>query len=85
MINKITEKLIEAFAPEHIEVVDESHQHIGHAGYREGGNTHFRVVMNASSLAGQSRVEQQRSIYKVLAPEFARGLHALALEVSSTP
>ena len=39
----IAEKLSAAFAPQKLDVIDESHQHVGHAGHRPGGETHFRV------------------------------------------
>lgn len=78
----IEAKLRAEFTPESLEVIDESEQHRGHAGYREGGETHFRVKMMAASLGGQSRVARQRSVYKVLADELAGPVHALALEVS---
>ena len=76
----ITHKLETAFAPQRLEVIDESHLHAGHMGAREGGQTHYRVKMAAASLAGKSRVEQHRAINGVLAAELAGGVHALAIE-----
>ncbi|HET9069215.1 MAG TPA: BolA family protein [Amaricoccus sp.] len=76
-------KLEAAFRPEHLEVIDESEAHRGHAGWREGGATHFRVVMRASALAGLSRVERSRAVHRALAAELAGGVHALALELSA--
>lgn len=76
-------KLEEAFHPEHLEVVDESEAHRGHAGWREGGATHFRVVMRASALVGLSRVERSRAVHRALATELAGGVHALALDLSA--
>ena len=75
-------KLTEAFRPEHLEVVDESEQHRGHGGWREGGETHFRVVMRAKSLAGLTRVERSRAVHRVLEAELAGRVHALALELT---
>ena len=54
----ITEKLSTAFTPKSVEVVDESHQHAGHAGHREGGETHFRVYIVAEAFRGKSRHDQ---------------------------
>lgn len=79
----ITRKLTAAFAPERIEVVDESHRHEGHAGHRPGGQTHFRVHIVAQAFAGKSRVERHRMINAALADELAGGIHALALHVSA--
>lgn len=76
-------KLAEAFAPEHLKVIDESERHRGHAGWREGGETHFRVVMRAASLAGLSRVERSRAVHRVLADELAGRVHALALDLDA--
>jgi BolA protein len=78
---RIESKLRETFAPESLEVVDESHQHHGHAGWREGGETHYRVHMVAASLAGKSRIERQRAVNRCLAEELAGGVHALAMDL----
>lgn len=80
-VERIEAALRAAFAPESVEVIDESGLHAGHAGARPEGETHVRVRMRAASLAGLSRVARQRAVNDVLAPEFAAGLHALALEV----
>lgn len=78
----IRAKLAAAFAPERLEVIDESERHRGHAGWREGGETHFKVVMRAAVLNGLSRVERSRAVHRALADELAGGVHALALELS---
>jgi BolA protein len=75
----ITEKLTEAFAPESVRVVDESHQHEGHSGHRPGGQTHFRVYIVAEAFRGKSRIERHRMINATLARELEGGVHALAL------
>src|SRR5258708_39683952 len=58
----ITNKLREAFAPESLDVTDESHLHEGHAGHRPGGETHFRVYIVSPAFQGKSRVERHRMI-----------------------
>src|SRR5256886_17229487 len=63
----ITEKLAAAFAPESVRVVDESHQHEGHAGHRPGGQTHFRVYIVAEAFRGKGRIERHRMINATLA------------------
>jgi len=73
----ITAKLTAALQPEHLEVVDESHKHHGHAGWREGGETHFHVSLVAQAFAGRSRLERQRAVYAALAEELAGPVHAL--------
>lgn len=79
----ITEKLTQAFAPQSLQVVDESHLHEGHAGHRPGGQTHFRVHIVSESFRGKSRVERHRLINQALSGEFAAGMHALAIEASA--
>jgi BolA family transcriptional regulator, general stress-responsive regulator len=75
----ITEKLTKAFAPASLNVLDESHQHVGHAGYREGGETHFRVHIVAEAFRGKSRLERHRMVNETLVAELKGGVHALAI------
>ena len=79
----ITKKLKEAFTPESIDVVDESHLHEGHAGHRPGGQSHFRVHIVSQAFAGKSRVDRHRMINAVLADDLAGGVHALAIHASA--
>lgn len=80
----VHDKLTAAFAPESLEVVDESDQHKGHAGARPGGLTHFRVVMRSARFDGLSRLERSRAIHAALRDELSGGLHALALDLSGS-
>ena len=75
----ITKKLSEAFAPESLDVADESHLHEGHAGHRPGGETHFRIYIVSKEFEGKSRIERHRMINALLAPELAGSVHALAM------
>lgn len=75
----IERKLTEALHPTRLEIEDESARHRGHTGYREGGETHFRVTIVSPAFAGQNRVARQRLVYKILADELAGRVHALAL------
>ncbi len=79
--DQIVEKLSVKFAPSHLEVIDESAKHHGHAGWREGGETHFRVRIASKNLAGQTRLTQHRAIMDTLKAELAEPVHALAIEV----
>jgi len=81
---RIETKLRVAFRPDELEVIDESESHRGHAGWREGGATHFRVVMRAAAFDGLDRVERSRAVHRVLADELAGGVHALALELGGS-
>lgn len=75
----IEQKLTQAFAPQRLKIVDDSEKHKGHAGYREGGETHFRVEIVSQAFAGESRVARQRRVYAILAEELAGRVHALQL------
>jgi BolA protein len=75
----ITNKLREAFAPESLDVTDESHLHAGHAGHRPGGQTHFRVYIVSAAFEGKSRIERHRMINATLAEELEGNVHALAI------
>lgn len=76
----IISKLIDALAPVQLDVIDESDKHKGHGGWREGGETHFRVRIVSPSFSGQNRVARHRTINELLADELAGGVHALAIE-----
>jgi BolA protein len=79
----IMKKLTSAFAPESLDVVDESHQHVGHAGHRPGGETHFRVYIVAEAFKGKSRLDRHRMVNEMLSSELAGGVHALAIHASA--
>jgi BolA family transcriptional regulator, general stress-responsive regulator len=81
--NLITEKLTKAFAPARLDVVDESHQHAGHAGHKPGGETHFRVTIVADAFRGKSRLERHRMVNETLAAELQGGVHALAIHAAA--
>jgi len=79
----ITSKLKQAFTPESIDVVDESHLHAGHAGHRPGGQSHFRIYIVSQAFAGKSRIDRHRMINAVLADDLAGGIHALAIHAAA--
>ncbi len=79
MAERITTKLQQALAPQRLNVIDESHQHHGHGGWREGGETHFRVDIISEAFAGKSRLERHRLVNAALAQELTDGVHALAI------
>jgi BolA family transcriptional regulator, general stress-responsive regulator len=76
----ITSRLRERLSPTALEVIDESDQHHGHAGWRQGGETHFRLDIVSGAFQGKSRIERHRLVNEVLAEAFDRGLHALAIK-----
>ena len=70
--------LREALQPTEIEVQDDSHLHIGHAGAREG--RHFSVRVSSARFIGCSRVARHRLVYDALRSLMPAGIHALAIE-----
>ena len=79
----ITKKLTAAFTPQSLKVVDESHQHEGHAGHRPGGQTHYRVYIVSDAFKGKTRIERHRMINQSLTAELAGSVHALAIHASA--
>ena len=81
MRDTIIAKLTERFAPLNLEVIDESNKHFGHAGWREGGETHFRVRIATRDFDGLSRIAQHRAVNETLAEELKSRVHALNIEI----
>ncbi len=81
--DRITQKLSAAFSPESLTVIDESDRHIGHGGWREGGETHFRVEVVSDAFRGKGRVERHRMVNAILADELAGRVHALAVSAKA--
>lgn len=74
---EIEARLREALAPTRIEVQDDSAQHAGHAGAREG--RHYTVYVTSARFDGLSRLARHRLVYDALGPLGAQGVHALAI------
>lgn len=81
--DEIRNRLSETFAPTQLEIVDESERHRGHAGYQEGGESHFRVKIRSPSFAGQSRIARHRAVHAALGPDLVGRIHALALDIDA--
>ena len=79
----IERSLRDSLLPERLLVIDESAAHAGHAGHREGGESHFRVRILSPTFIGLSRVERHRRVNTALKPAFDRGVHALAIEAAA--
>lgn len=70
-----------AFQVQRLDIIDESEQHRGHAGYQEGGESHFRVRIAAPELAGMARLQRHRAVHAAIGPDLMGRIHALALEI----
>lgn len=75
----IETRLTQAFSPLHLDVIDESHQHVGHSGH--GGAGHFAVVIKAACFDGLSKIAIHRQIYGVLDDVIPGEIHALKIKV----
>lgn len=82
-IAAIRSRLEAAFAPVELDVIDESHLHVGHPGARDGRG-HFKVRIVSSSFAGVSPIERHRMIYEALDEMMSSDIHALSL-TATTP
>ncbi len=76
---EIEKRLLEALAPERLEVVDDSEKHRGHSGHDSRGESHFSVTVVSQAFAGQGRVARQRMVNAALADLLRDRVHALAM------
>jgi BolA protein len=79
--DEITTALSGAFAPSELQVVDDSESHRGHAGFQEGGETHYNVRIRSDAFKGLSRVARHRAVHGALGPDLIGRIHALALDL----
>jgi len=79
--DEIRSKLEAAFAPSALDVVDDSESHRGHAGFQEGGESHYNVRIRAQAFEGQSRIKRHRMVYGALGADLMARIHALALDI----
>lgn len=78
-VERIRKTLTQALQPTVLDIEDESWKHAGHAGARESGGGHFRVLIVADCFRGRSRIERQRMVMEALASEFGPTIHALSI------
>jgi BolA protein len=78
---KLEAKLQAALAPHALQVIDESHQHHGHAGAHAEGESHFRVRIGAEGFQGKTLVAKHRMVNEAVAEELRTRVHALAIEI----
>ena len=79
----IETRLKEAFSPVELVVVDDSESHRGHAGYQEGGESHFNVRVRADAFRGLSRIQRHRAVHSAIGPEIVGRIHALSLDLDT--
>ena len=82
LADQMAQRLRDVLQPEHLEVLDESGRHAGHAGANGSGfGTHFRVRIASPLFTGRTRVARHRLVYDALQDFIAQGVHAIAIEV----
>jgi BolA protein len=84
---KLAESILQRLAalePVSLDLVDESSQHAGHSGWREGGGTHWRLAIVSPRFAGQSAVARHRMVYQAIGELMQNPIHALAI-TAQTP
>lgn len=74
----IRERLAGALTPEHLEIIDDSHRHAGHAG-AAGGGGHFTVVIVSNTFAGHGSLARHRLVYQALDDLMPAQIHALSI------
>lgn len=80
--DEIEARLRAAFNPARLEVIDDSESHRGHAGFQEGGESHFQVVIAAEAFKGMNRLARHRAVHSAIGPELMGQIHALAIDIS---
>ena len=83
MSHRIEQLLMEHFLPRALSVMDDSAMHVGHAGARVGGESHFTVTLVSEKFVGLSAVARHRLVYDVLKPLMDEGLHALVIKAKT--
>jgi BolA protein len=80
---EIAKRLEDALAPTHLQVINDSASHRGHAGHDGSGESHFTVIVESPRFAGLSRVERQRAVNHALGDLLRERIHALAIRASA--
>ena len=79
--DEIFNKLMDSLQPIQLEITDQSELHKGHSGWREEGETHFRVLIVSSKFTDLSRLERHRIVHSVLSKQLLNNIHALSLDL----
>ena len=76
-IERLRNRLTETLKPLHLEIADDSHKHVGHAGAAKGG--HYRVYIVADAFAGRPLIARHRMVYEAVSDNLRREVHALSI------
>lgn len=78
-IEAVRSRLTKALSPTGLEIIDESHRHVGHAGARDGRG-HFHIVIVSEAFTGQAPLTRHRSVYAALGDLMRTDIHALGID-----
>jgi BolA protein len=78
-MEKIIKNKLAALSPAKLELVNESHKHMGHVGWNKSGNTHFNLLIVSDAFIDQNKVKRHKMIYLLLAKELKEQIHALSI------
>lgn len=85
LVTRLESKMQQAFAPQSLDIINESHLHAGHQpGFDGQGESHIRIRIVSEAFNGLSRVQIHRAVNELCAEEIAAGLHALAIDAKGT-
>jgi len=77
----IEQRLTEVFSPRHLNIIDESHKHAGHAS--AGGAGHFAVEIVADAFEDKTLIQRHRLVYDALNDAMNTEIHALSIKAST--
>ncbi|MGV8960403.1 MAG: BolA family protein [Stenotrophomonas sp.] len=83
-VERIRAALQQAFAPQRLEVQDDSHRHAGHAGASDGRG-HFNVVIVSEAFVGMLPLARHRAVYAALGEMMETDIHALSIKAEPPP
>lgn len=64
--------------PSHVEIIDDSAQHAGHAGAKSGGG-HYRLNIVSADFANMNTLARHRLVYATLGDLMQQHIHALTI------
>ena len=77
--DRLTARLVEGLGPDHLEVIDDSHRHAGHAGAADGRG-HFTVLIVSQRFAGLGTLKRHKLVYEVVGDMMTTDIHALSIQ-----
>ncbi|MCW8876433.1 MAG: BolA family transcriptional regulator [Kangiellaceae bacterium] len=80
-IERMRSLLTESLNPNHLEIIDDSHLHAGHAGAKSGKG-HFSVIIRSKKFEGMTRLKQQQAVFGALGDMMQTDIHALVIKAS---